>query len=144
MRMILNVRLEGKIFPNLTCHYLTMSLRATDLRDFLFAKFGLSSNDTIIKLSYTDSVGKVYTDFVPEHIKKTKSLDIIRFDARNTQVPNIPSWVPDWSAGFAADPLQPDHAGNPRIDFPYYTASLGEPVSSTVDIGPSETNILVN
>ena len=133
MRRILNARIQGTLFPMTTCHYRTMSPRVADERDFVFAKLGMASDGWTVNPSYTDSIEKVYTDYVIEHAKATGSLDIIHFDARPRRVEGISSWVPDWSAGFAADPLNPDHGGNPDINFPYYKASLGEKADIEVE-----------
>jgi hypothetical protein len=91
MYRLRDARLEGTIFPILTCHYRTMSPQVTDSRDFLFAKIGMASDGYIVKPTYTEPVHEVYTHFVLDHINETNSLDIIYFDARPRTIPHIPS-----------------------------------------------------
>lgn len=121
-------RLHGITMPIVTCHYRTMSSQVTDPRDALFSRLGMASDGYMVEPNYTDAVYDVFTSFVLNHIRHTKSLDIIHVDARPRTTPGLPSWVPDWTAAYAAAPLQPDHKGNARISFPYYSACASESV----------------
>ncbi|ETS86567.1 hypothetical protein PFICI_00395 [Pestalotiopsis fici W106-1] len=105
---IRKARLEGTLFNMLTCHFRTTSPRATDPRDYIFAKMGLASNGYLVKPSYSESVEEVYTRFVVDYIEGTRSLDIIHSDGRPRVIPNLPSWVPDWSTHHNAEPIQPE------------------------------------
>lgn len=113
-----------------------MSSQVTDRRDALFSKLGMASDGYIIQPSYTDSVSEVFISFV------LKSLDIIHVDARPRATEHIPSWVPDWTASYAAAPLQPEHKGNTSINFHYYSACLEKPASSFLETTDEAHNIL--
>ncbi|ROW07156.1 hypothetical protein VPNG_07321 [Cytospora leucostoma] len=127
MTRVRGARLDGKLYSILTVHHRSMSLVATDPRDYVYAKISISNDGHLVNITYREPVDTVYTRFVLDYIDGKKSLDIIHFDARPRTTPGLPSWVPDWKAGFGAAPLQPGHEDNPDTTLRYFTASKGEP-----------------
>ncbi|KAI0476378.1 heterokaryon incompatibility protein-domain-containing protein [Xylariaceae sp. FL0804] len=138
MDRLRSARMRGIIFPIMACHYRTMSTQVTDPRDAIFSKLGMASDGYIVNPSYTEPVPKVYTDLVLNHIRATRTLEMIHLDARPRAVPGLPTWVPDFTAKFAANPLQPDHRGNPKSDFALYSASLDRSAAPPVDVEEEE------
>ncbi|KAI4604186.1 hypothetical protein KJ359_000316 [Pestalotiopsis sp. 9143b] len=129
---IRKARLDGTLFNMLTCHFRTTSPRATDLRDYIFSKMGMASDGHLARPSYTETVEEVYTRFVVDYIEGTRTLDVIHFDGRPRVVPNLPSWVSDWSTHHNAQPIQPEMTAaqlkqNPN--YRLYRASDGQPAS---------------
>src|SRR3569833_237893 len=98
-------RLAGTVYSMQTCHFRSMSAQATAPRDYVYAKLGLASDGHFVHPDYAKGVMETYRDFVADHIRATRSLDIIYFDARPRETPNLPSWVPDWNASFGAEHL---------------------------------------
>lgn len=107
MTRVRAARLDGNLYSMLTVHHRSMSLIATDARDYVYAKISIASDGHLVKITYGEPVETVYTNFVLDYIRGKQSLDIIHFDARPRTTPGLPSWVPDWKAGFGAAPLQP-------------------------------------
>lgn len=126
MTRVRAARFDGKLYSILTVHHRSMSLVATDPRDYIYSKISIANDGHLVKITYGEPVDKVYTTFVLDYIKGKQSLDIIHFDARPRNTPGLPSWVPDWEAGFGAAPLQPGREDNPDTTLPYYSASKSE------------------
>lgn len=83
------------------------SRKATDPRDKVFGFLGLQNafgrNLTHIGVDYTMQTNKVYTLVTIELLKAHRSLNILEGNKRQV-VPNLPSWVPDWSCCTTWDP----------------------------------------
>lgn len=120
-------RLDGKIWSILTVHHRSMGLVATDPRDHVYSKIGIAIDGHLVRINYREPVHQVYSGFVLDYIRGKQSLDIIHFDARPRTTPGLPSWVPDWRAGFGAAPLQPGLEDDPDHILRYFTASKGKP-----------------
>ncbi|ROW11133.1 hypothetical protein VMCG_01383 [Cytospora schulzeri] len=126
MTRVRAARLDGKLYSILTVHHRGMSLVATDPRDYVYSKISIANDGHLVKITYREPVDTVYTTFVLDYVRGEKSLDIIHLDARSRTTPGLPSWVPDWKAGFGAASLQPGHEDNPDTTLPYFMASKGE------------------
>lgn len=136
MGRLRTARLDGTVYNMQTCHYRSMSAKATDPRDYVYGKLGLASDGHVVRPDYTKEVQEVYRDFVLGHIKATGSLDMIYFDARPRETPRLPTWVPDWHSSYGANFLIPEALAS----------TFGEPhVSPSVvsaDDGPASLELL--
>lgn len=74
------------------------SKKSTDPKDKVYALVGLSTaqDDPDFVIDYSKTLREVYTDVVRYLISKG-SLDVISSSNHLTKIPNLPSWVPDWS-----------------------------------------------
>ncbi|RYP53818.1 hypothetical protein DL768_001269 [Monosporascus sp. mg162] len=97
---------------------------ATDPRDKVYGLMGmLRSNDReAITVSYAQSntAADVYRAVAEYAIRSGNGIKLLEHAGIAQKVPNVPSWVPDWSF----EPRHPDEIGNP-------TASPGISINST-------------
>lgn len=126
MSRMRTARMLGTVYSMQRCHFRSMSAQATDPRDYVYAKLGLASDGHFVQPDYTKGVMETYRDFVAGYIKATRTLDIIYFDARPRETPNLPSWVPDWNASFGAEPLVPDHTVSISAEVPLIQEELAK------------------
>jgi hypothetical protein len=73
---------------------------ATDPRDKIFALFGLLPEDQRIpfaKPDYSKPVEQIYIETANTLIKKLRNLELLANAGQAASLPNIPSWVPDWT-----------------------------------------------
>ncbi|KAK4189839.1 heterokaryon incompatibility protein-domain-containing protein [Podospora australis] len=98
----------------------TRHREATDPRDKVFSVLGLGSGklkDVGIMPDYRSPVAEVYCDAARKLITVSGNLDVLGvcYPLKQSAVPGLPSWVPDWSqTEFIAKPLVTDAVGNPR------------------------------
>ncbi|OBT60746.1 hypothetical protein VE03_10875 [Pseudogymnoascus sp. 23342-1-I1] len=76
---------------------------ATDPRDKIYGLLGLTTQAKELVVDYRKSVAEVYTDVAILEINASANLDIITqnpfqgFSSSAERLPNLPSWVPDFS-----------------------------------------------
>ncbi|KAK0508340.1 hypothetical protein JMJ35_009424 [Cladonia borealis] len=81
---------------------------ATDLRDRLYSLISIAaSNDQqAFTPHYGHSTARVYTEFASSVIQESNRLDILEYigspvgDLGESDLKDLPSWVPDWSLGW--------------------------------------------
>ena len=108
--------------------------KASDPRDKIYSLLGLvagaNSNPLVaptpthlpleIRPDYSSPVGAVYTHVAQQMIIASNTLDVLggcessRVTPATTPGPDVPSWVPDWSAAQTASPLLHDALGQHR------------------------------
>jgi hypothetical protein len=98
---------------------LALGLNSTDPRDKIYAMLGLLEQDLrsepVLQPDYTKSVVDLYTDVTRYFIEKEFCLDIWERtydqpDQEGMGVPNLPSWVVDWSRRSILEPFHPTYA----------------------------------
>jgi hypothetical protein len=96
---------EGSGLFNLLVRH--RSARATDARDKVYGLLGLVTNNTNLgmKPNYQIGVADVYFDVAVSIIKHSENLDILSVPRHIDAKIQLPSWVPDWSAGPSSDIL---------------------------------------
>jgi hypothetical protein len=92
-------------------------LDTADPRDKIFAFLGLANNDLGIVPDYGATVQDVYRTATVAMMKERNLLSILSQvqDAQNTKIPDLPSWVPDFSARLGRVPL--DRGSTSECDF---------------------------
>jgi hypothetical protein len=76
----------------------------TDPRDKIYGLLGLASevqqpsveNEKIVP-DYNQPTSMVYADLVNFLVSKTRRLDVLRACEGSRKIPDLPSWVPDWT-----------------------------------------------
>ncbi|KAF2809412.1 uncharacterized protein BDZ99DRAFT_417308 [Mytilinidion resinicola] len=78
----------------------TVSLKATDSKDKVFALYGIFQRLFIsVPLpDYTDSICRIYAEIAFSAIMMTETLQILESVDSEMRLADLPSWVPDWSA----------------------------------------------
>jgi hypothetical protein len=86
------------------------NMRSQDPRDRIYGLLGIQDADEDIHFAvdYKKSVQDVYIDFTRRCIEKSRGLRVLELNKESTEegVPNLPSWVPDWSIETATVPLE--------------------------------------
>lgn len=97
MRALLPLRSSCTIF-HITGR--TWNGQCKDPRDYVYGALGLfpPSFRAKITIDYRLSSAKVYTDFVTQHIKHVRRLEMLRLCDLAARGPDVPSWVPDFSS----------------------------------------------
>jgi hypothetical protein len=92
-------------------------LHSQDPRDRIFGLLALqeSQNDIHFPIDYKNSVEDVYIDFTLRCIEKDQCLRVLGFikGSLSTTIPNLPSWVPDWSINATTTFLDDLNIGDP-------------------------------
>ena len=110
-------RMLKREFQTLLCNF--CYFQATLDVDKVYGLLGLAelekyaSSGAIFNPGYAKPLGQVYTEVVQYLVTATKTLDILRCCTGNRMVPDLPSWVPDWTI--------------PEDKDPYYDAGFQEP-----------------
>ncbi|KAF1991767.1 hypothetical protein K402DRAFT_367087, partial [Aulographum hederae CBS 113979] len=75
-------------------------VQSTDPKDQVYGLLGLAcdSHHLVPKPDYSLSTAEVYATLVKNYVEHYKSLDIICYQAYPKNLPDLPSWVPDWSS----------------------------------------------
>ncbi|KAH6850495.1 hypothetical protein B0I37DRAFT_371774 [Chaetomium sp. MPI-CAGE-AT-0009] len=109
----------------------------TDPRDKIFAFLGLACDDLGIVPNYGATVQEVYRTATTAMIKEKNRLSILSHvpDAQNTNIPDLPSWVPDFSARLGRVPF--DRGSTRECDFRASGNSL-----LRLDVPPDKTLVL--
>lgn len=93
-------------------------LHSQDPRDRIYGLLGVQDpeKDIDFAIDYLKSVEEVYVDFTRRCIEKDESLRVLEFGKESSaeRVPNLPSWVPDWSAEAATTPLEGSNLGHQK------------------------------
>ncbi|CAJ2508401.1 Uu.00g134270.m01.CDS01 [Anthostomella pinea] len=87
--------------------------KASDARDKLFAFYSMANASfATVRPDYTKNVGEIYTAFTFGIIMQMSSFDVWALgnpkrdeETTSSDVPNLPSWVLDWSSAPAGDEL---------------------------------------
>jgi hypothetical protein len=82
--------------------------------DRVYAAFGLSGTSLVdmgIVPDYTKSVQEVFEQAAWWYIQSTGDVNIISYVANRNTLPNLPSWVPDWTADMVPFRLHRSNAG---------------------------------
>ncbi|RSL81600.1 hypothetical protein CEP51_005743 [Fusarium floridanum] len=112
---------------------------ATDPRDKVYGLLGLAESTYGIQPEYGISIRDCYTATAYQIIRGSGNLDILRALKRPSclpvTIPNLPSWVPDWSYDYYSIPkearhpitiFKPSAPSNPQMgDYPEYGGSRG-------------------
>ena len=119
------------------------NLDSTDPRDKIFALLGLAFDREDLRKrgivpDYTKECAEIYTSTMAALLEKGY-LSLLSFCQSQRQLPNLPSWVPDWSQS-ATDMLQ-DVKNDHVTIYPAFKA--GGVKSSPSDINVTRTNGLV-
>lgn len=76
------------------------NFKATEPKDKVFALFGLAYPDSLgpLKIDYKKTVQEVYIE-TAQHLTQNEGIEILHMAGIGNPrgVPNLPSWVPDWS-----------------------------------------------
>ncbi|KAL8829592.1 MAG: hypothetical protein Q9170_006099 [Blastenia crenularia] len=97
------------------------NLNATNQRDkvYAFLAFSDSEGEAQISPAYESSVASVYTDAAIRSIRSVHSLNVLELALKTKKsLPDLPSWVPDFSRPLSSLPLMTHNAGGG-----YFTAS---------------------
>ena len=122
---------EGSGLFNLLVRH--RSARATNARDKVYGLLGLVTNKTNLgmKPNYQIGVTDVYFDVAVSIIKHSENLDIFSVPRHIDAKIQLPSWVPDWSAGPSSDILGDLVTSGPRK----YKASGGTTSTGCTVVG---------
>jgi hypothetical protein len=71
---------------------------AGDPRDKLYALLGLATDHVNVVPDYNKSVVDVYTNAAQKMMTSSGNLDVLRACEKQGSMPEMPSWVPDWTA----------------------------------------------
>jgi hypothetical protein len=75
---------------------------STNPRDKVFALLGIAGSKDIsslgCKVDYSISVVEVYTNLAKSYIQRDGNLDILSYVQYGPGIPDLPSWVPDWTS----------------------------------------------
>jgi hypothetical protein len=90
-----------------------MDMSATDPRDHIFALLGLvgDAGELEIRPDYSKPVAKVYVD-VAKKMLVAGHLSILSLASGSSTVPDLPSWVPDWTSPIYQSVLSQGRYGN--------------------------------
>jgi len=137
MRNLLDVRrlLQcGERISALASLQMTRLAFATDPRDNLFAKLGLSGRELaeLCSPNYTDEADAVWLAFLITYIKKYKDLYIICLAGMHPRTYHyLPSWLPDWGPSKPTYPLCSFSKGD-KPKWPYFDASNGSKAVTSI------------
>jgi hypothetical protein len=118
----------------------TLSCLAGDPRDKIFGILALVGDKAAgegIVPDYSLSVQQVYTGVAAYLLENSERESIIRYAMMGPkQIPNLPSWVPDWTSIHSASKTGSEEPETVVIHIksgvesisPWYTVSLGEPL----------------
>jgi hypothetical protein len=84
---------------------LVRSKRATDPKDKVYGVYGLLGDQKLPEVNYNCRTQDVYIDIAAADIRCSHSLRVLRDGCLQHLVPNLPSWVPDWSNTSFFQPL---------------------------------------
>ncbi|KAI9855416.1 MAG: hypothetical protein M1813_009791 [Trichoglossum hirsutum] len=95
----------------------TRHCSATDPRDKVFALFNLikDSSQRPFKVDYSMSVQTVFRRVATRSILEEGSLSILSYVTGKSRLPNIPSWVPDWTITSTTIVLPPLSGSSPHL-----------------------------
>ena len=101
---------ESDSFPSLsfTLWQIGGILQSRNPRDRVYGLLGIQSSEKAvhIPIDYTKSVQDVYTDCMRRLIWNLRVLEFIQRNSKSHRVPDLPTWVPDWSAEVTSTPLE--------------------------------------
>lgn len=78
------------------------SFDAYDPLDKIYSILGIAVDGQDLQIDYSKKPGQVYAIVARRLISRSGSLDILSSCQPWTEVPNVPSWAPDWSSKHAA------------------------------------------
>ena len=102
------------------------SKNTSDPRDKVYGVYGLLNTEGLPPVNYNRTVRDVYTDITVASIKREHSLRVLCEASLPRLIPNLPSWVPDWTNTSFFQPLRCLHI-SPRLpvyDFGTYKLSV--------------------
>ncbi|CAF9926748.1 hypothetical protein IMSHALPRED_007032 [Imshaugia aleurites] len=92
----------------------TAACKCSDPKDRVYAVLSLLrkwEKDINIEPDYTKTTAQVYQDAVLQHIKHSRTLEMLAFcELKNDRPAEMPTWVPNWAAIDSAQPLE--HQGS--------------------------------
>lgn len=142
-RNLLNLRRRlqrGERISALATVQMTRLTEATDPRDHLFAKLGLSGNE-IAELCPPDYVARpedVWFTFLSEYIKQKQDLYIICLAGMHPRIyQHLPSWLPDWGPSKPQYMLCSLFSGD-RANWPAFDAASGSKPVATISTSKLE------
>jgi len=87
--------------PGSTMLYTLVRFRkrqSTDPRDKIYAMLGLfPQHEDLVQLDYASPVEKIYEDFTIAYVDHLGDADILNYLGGARQLPNLPSFCPDWT-----------------------------------------------
>ena len=110
---------------------------ASDPRDKVFGLVGLLDDELVsgsIRPDYSKTVQQVYTDVAKHLIQTTNDLAVFCYGGLgNSQISELPSWVPDWSAARKKDGVIDYMSKETFTDEKLFKAHHGRRHTSTID-----------
>jgi hypothetical protein len=98
---------------------------STDPRDKVLAFLNLTSDTLQILPNYSESAQSLFTEVVTTSIKKRQDLRILSY-CEDQGLPNLPSWVPDWTMPSHFLPLPPQFPLQHVVPQPHGGFSTGQ------------------